>query len=227
MFSRPMSTSVKSELSIILVARGRNVVPGSLRCCFSKAPQSSIHLWGAIALLSSSKSLMSDMGKLGRKRVLSMHTRWSAATQTTRFRVLNWRALQVLITMLYWFEQRKLLMSTYLTQCQNIGRMQKHADTDLYIQANLCERQWGHLSHRQKFVTRISNRGVPVYSKQAQETSMWRGMAALWRVTDISSKLSTIPGPWARVWSLGHFNSEIGLNAKSHNNIWLNIIWRR
>ena len=39
-------------------------------------------------------------------------------------------------------------MSTYLTQSQNIGRMETHADTDLYIQANVCERQRGHLSHR-------------------------------------------------------------------------------
>jgi hypothetical protein len=46
-------------------------------------------------------------------------------------------------------------MSTYLTQRQNIGRMEKHqekhwhADTDLHIKANGCERQCGHLSHRQ------------------------------------------------------------------------------
>ena len=40
-------------------------------------------------------------------------------------------------------------MSTYHTQCQNIGRMEEHADTDLQIKANDCERRSGHLSHRQ------------------------------------------------------------------------------
>ena len=71
---RPPGTMKMSDMAllirtlIILVARGRS---GSLRCCFSNAPQSSIHLRGAIAVLSRSKTLMSDMGKLGRKRVLS------------------------------------------------------------------------------------------------------------------------------------------------------------
>ena len=41
----------------------------------------------------------------------------------------------------------KLPKSTYLTQCQNIGWMQIHADTDLYIQTNVCERQRDQLSH--------------------------------------------------------------------------------
>ena len=70
------------------------------------------------------KSLVSDMGKLGRKRVLSRHSRWSAATQTTRcleelyttngFTSLNNKKSKS--------EQRKLPMSTYLTQWQNVGR---------------------------------------------------------------------------------------------------------
>ena len=38
-------------------------------------------------------------------------------------------------------------MLTYLTQCQNIGRMEKQADTNLHIQGNVYERQCGHLSH--------------------------------------------------------------------------------
>ena len=38
-------------------------------------------------------------------------------------------------------------MSTYLTQCQNIGRMEKHADTYLHIQTNICERRRSHFSH--------------------------------------------------------------------------------
>jgi hypothetical protein len=45
-------------------------------------------------------------------------------------------------------QQNFLMMSTYHTQCQNIGRIEKHADTDLHIQANVCERHYGHLSHR-------------------------------------------------------------------------------
>ena len=58
--------------------------------CRTYASQSSIHLLrGPIAAFSISKSLMSDMEKLGRKRTLSKHTRWSAATQTTRCRVLR------------------------------------------------------------------------------------------------------------------------------------------
>ena len=36
-------------------------------------------------------------------------------------------------------------MSTYLTQCQNIRRMEPHANTDLHIQANICERHWQYL----------------------------------------------------------------------------------
>ena len=65
-------------------------------------------------------------------------------------------------------EQQNLLMSTYLTQCQNVGRMEKHADTDLHIQANVCECHWQRGDHRVRhyrqirhwklFVTRISNR---------------------------------------------------------------------
>ena len=43
------------------------------------------------------------MGKLGRKRTLSKHTRWRAATQTTRCRVLGWRALHVLIIISYFW----------------------------------------------------------------------------------------------------------------------------
>ena len=48
------------------------------------------------------------------------------------------------------FEQGKVLMSTYMTQCQNIRRMETQADTDLNIQANVCKRQRGRLqfSHR-------------------------------------------------------------------------------
>ena len=104
---RKSTSAWGNESLIVLVARNFSIASASPWCCFSNAQQSSIHLWGAIALLSSSKSLMSDMGKLGRKRVLSRHTRWSAATQTTRCRVLHWKALQVLITIIHWFEQRK------------------------------------------------------------------------------------------------------------------------
>ena len=123
-----------------------SIAPGSLEleCCFLNAPQSSIHLRGAIAALSSSKSLMSDMGKLGRKSMLSRHIRWSAATQTSLFRVLGWRALQVL--------QDFIDLSNKNFQCRHTlrsaGRMEKHADTNLHIQTNVCERQRGHLSHR-------------------------------------------------------------------------------
>ena len=39
-------------------------------------------------------------------------------------------------------------MSTYLTQCQNIRWMEKHADTDLHIHTNVCKRQ---LSHPQPY----------------------------------------------------------------------------
>ena len=38
------------------------------------------------------------------------------------------------------FEQGKVLMSTYMTQCQNIRGMETHADTNLNIQAYVCER---------------------------------------------------------------------------------------
>ena len=139
-----MLISVRSMSLMILVASGRSFVPGILRCRFSNAPQSSIHLVGARAAFSSSKLLMSDMGKLGRKRVFSRHTRWSAATQTARCRVIRWKALQVLIIRLPRFEQRKIVISTYLTQRHNIGRIETHADTDLHIQANVCERQRSH-----------------------------------------------------------------------------------
>ena len=50
-------------------------------------------------------------------------------------------------------------MLTYLTQCQYISWMEKHADTDLHIQAHVCEcrSQRGHLSHHQRklFVARV------------------------------------------------------------------------
>ena len=115
------STSVGSGSAIVLVVRGRSIASRSLmRCCFSNAPQSSIHLRGAIAAFSSSKSLISDMGKLGRKRVLSRHTRWSAATQTTRCRVVGWRALHVLI-ILHWFEQWKFPMSRHTLRSAKIS----------------------------------------------------------------------------------------------------------
>ena len=51
-------------------------------------------------------------------------------------------------------------MLTYLTQCQYIRWMEKHADTDLHIQAHVCERhgQRGHLSHHpRKLFVRIVN----------------------------------------------------------------------
>ena len=54
-----------STFSINLVVRGRS---SSLECCFWSAPQSLIHLRGAVAARSSSKLLISGMGKLGEKK---------------------------------------------------------------------------------------------------------------------------------------------------------------
>ena len=48
-------------------------------------------------------------------------------------------------------------MSTYHSQCQNIGRIvETQADTDLHIQTNVCECQRGHLGHFHGFF-RYSN----------------------------------------------------------------------
>ena len=89
----------KSTGIIFLVIRGHSIASesGSPGSCFLNAPKSPIHLCGAVAACSSSKSLISGMGKLGRKRVLSRHTRWSAVTQTTRCRVVSSKALQIFI----------------------------------------------------------------------------------------------------------------------------------
>ena len=92
--------TIKSELDtipMILFVRGRRISLSYLKFCFWNALHSSIHLRGAIAARSSSKTLISGMGKLGRKRVFSRHIRWSTVTQTIRFRVASSRVLQVLI----------------------------------------------------------------------------------------------------------------------------------
>jgi len=106
MKSRQVRGSLPIEWSKrYLVVRGCRTAPGSLRSPFSSLRQNSIHLRGPIAAISSSKSPISDMGKLGRKRALSIHIRKSAASQTTRRRVQRSRALQVLI-ILQWFDQQ-------------------------------------------------------------------------------------------------------------------------
>ena len=38
-------------------------------------------------------------------------------------------------------------MLTYFTQCQNIGRMEIHADADQHIKANVGKRQCSRFSH--------------------------------------------------------------------------------
>ena len=128
-----LGVPIKAFKLIFLAARGGSA-PKSLRCFFLNALQSSTHLWGAIADLSSSKSLMSDMGKLGRKRVLSRHTRWSAATQTTRCRVLSWRALQVWIknnTSLVWARE-----SSDVDVHDAVPKYQTDGDTSRYRSAH-------------------------------------------------------------------------------------------
>ena len=87
------------------VTLGRSMDLGSSRSISSRLRQKLSHLRGAIAAFSSSKLLMSGMGKLGRNSAFSLITRRSAASQTTRCRVLDWRALQVLI-ILQWFDQQ-------------------------------------------------------------------------------------------------------------------------
>ena len=107
----PPGTIKNSDLSgssIVLVVRvfSISVKVGS---SFWSAPQSSIHLRGPIAARSISRSLISGMGKPGRKRLLSRHTRWKTATQTIRWREASSRALQVL-TCFKQTQKKKLIL---------------------------------------------------------------------------------------------------------------------
>lgn len=91
------------DSSKILVC-GSSIARWSLTSCASTLRQNSIHLVGAIAVFSSSESFILDIGKLGRKRALSVHTRKSAASHTTRCLVQGCKALQVLI-IFQWYDQ--------------------------------------------------------------------------------------------------------------------------
>ena len=149
-----------NELLIILVARGYITAPGSLRCCFSNMPQSSIHRRGPIAAFSISKSLISDTGKLeGIVKAYSMK-------RSHPNQLLPCASLKSFTSL----DNNKSLIGT--TKFRNVDipyaapKYRMDADTDLHIQANVCERQHcGHLrrfSHRYRnwFVTRISNRAT-------------------------------------------------------------------
>jgi hypothetical protein len=138
---RPPGTIKRYELVtflIVLVVRGRSIGSVSLGFRLLNAPQRSIHLRGAIAACSSSKSLISGMGKLGRKRVLLRQTRWRASIQTTRRRVISAKALQVFACSTK-RSNVELWLMTYLTQRQYIIWMKKCANCDLYIQWNIRE----------------------------------------------------------------------------------------
>jgi hypothetical protein len=63
-----LTPGTTSGFRIILVVIGCSSASKLLECCLANVVQRWIHLWGAIAACSSSTSLISGMGKLGRKK---------------------------------------------------------------------------------------------------------------------------------------------------------------
>ena len=68
-------------------------------------------------------------------------------------------------------------MSTYLSQCQNIGWMEKHADSDLHIQRRVCERQRGLFSHGHLVATSTENSSKGVISHVRVAQPSWYEMS--------------------------------------------------